>query len=332
VTITAPSGPLFRDTADFQDIVLAAAEQLDVQPLAVEKDYWVCEALRGLAAAYPNNIVFKGGTSLEKLRIIQRFSEDLDLLVIGDLGSYNETKEALKAMVAVAGGAVGDNSPERVGAGGKRNAFHRSAYVKPSLKNKSTGGIADTNAVLVELGQAGGPNPHQVHSVSSLLATQLATAGVDVSQWVDLAPFDVTILHPGRTLIEKLLRVNNFAQRPDDQNGTHAWSRIGRQFYDIWALINDPNVQALLADKSQVSEILDSINKVSQTYKGDEPVPDGGFAASPAFDPAGPLATGLQREHDAAIANLYYGNPDDAPAFQDVLDRVHQHADLLNPV
>jgi predicted nucleotidyltransferase component of viral defense system len=37
-----------------------------VQPIAVEKDYWVCEVLRAIVGAHGADVVFKGGTSLEK--------------------------------------------------------------------------------------------------------------------------------------------------------------------------------------------------------------------------------------------------------------------------
>lgn len=53
-----------------------------------------------------------------------------------------------------------------------------------------------------------------------------------IEAFADLAPFDMRMLHPGRTLLERLLRVNNFvideARRSD-----HGCPRIGRQFYDI---------------------------------------------------------------------------------------------------
>lgn len=329
---TPPPGVRYRDQDGFDDLILAAAENLDVQPLAVEKDYWVCETLRALATAYPDNIVFKGGTSLEKLRIIRRFSEDLDLLVVGDIGGTNKAKNTLKKMVAVAGAATGDSTPERHDAGGDPGTFHRSAYVRPDLKNASTGGIADPNSVLIELGQVGGPNPHDRHQVTSLLASQL-DGQLDLNAWADLAPFDVTILHPGRTLIEKLLRVNNFALRPKAHDDLHGWPRIGRQFYDIWALLGNDNVQALLADATQVADIIASAHEASRAIKKpDEPIPVGGFAASPAFDPGSHLAERLRQEHDTAIQNLYYGDAADAPSFDDVLNRIHQNAALLNPI
>lgn len=61
----------------------AVAVQLGILPVAVEEAYWVCRALRAITLEHPGEVVFKGRTSLEKLRIIRRFSEDIDLLVIG---------------------------------------------------------------------------------------------------------------------------------------------------------------------------------------------------------------------------------------------------------
>lgn len=85
---------MWRDAEpdQFAAAVLAVAEQLDVLPLAVEKDYWACEALRTITLAHQGEVVFKGGTSLEKLRIIRRFSEDLDLLVVGTYESKSRRR------------------------------------------------------------------------------------------------------------------------------------------------------------------------------------------------------------------------------------------------
>ena len=59
-----------------------AAERLQIQPVIVEKDFWVCWALRLLfgRAEWSEALVFKGGTALSKVfGIIRRFSEDIDL-------------------------------------------------------------------------------------------------------------------------------------------------------------------------------------------------------------------------------------------------------------
>ncbi|MET3804272.1 hypothetical protein ABIB25_001258 [Nakamurella sp. UYEF19] len=91
-----------ENSAGFDDLVLAIADRLAVSPLAVEKDYWVCRALRSVAPQHPGEVIFKGATSLEKMRIVHRFSEDLDLLVVGVYPSNNAAKSALRRMAQAA--------------------------------------------------------------------------------------------------------------------------------------------------------------------------------------------------------------------------------------
>jgi predicted nucleotidyltransferase component of viral defense system len=48
----------------------------------IEKDFWVCWTLRHLfeLPEAKDHFIFKGGTSLSKVwRVIQRFSEDIDI-------------------------------------------------------------------------------------------------------------------------------------------------------------------------------------------------------------------------------------------------------------
>ena len=50
----------------FDDTIRTAADSLKLGALAVVKDYWVCQALAAVAANHGEDVVFKGGTSLEK--------------------------------------------------------------------------------------------------------------------------------------------------------------------------------------------------------------------------------------------------------------------------
>ena len=75
--------PRFRDLVEFGPTLDAAAERIGISPTAVEKDYWVSEVLRVLARDFGAAFIFKGGTSLSKgCRIVERFSEDIDVLVL----------------------------------------------------------------------------------------------------------------------------------------------------------------------------------------------------------------------------------------------------------
>jgi hypothetical protein len=67
-----------------QDLLSQTAARMGVDPVIVEKDLWVC-AILGVLFTHPetrDRFVFKGGTSLSKVYgVIQRFSEDIDLIV-----------------------------------------------------------------------------------------------------------------------------------------------------------------------------------------------------------------------------------------------------------
>lgn len=61
-----------------------AGERLQINPVVLEKDFWVCWMLGLLfgQAKWAEALVFKGGTALSKaFGIIRRFSEDIDLSV-----------------------------------------------------------------------------------------------------------------------------------------------------------------------------------------------------------------------------------------------------------
>ena len=73
---------------DRRDVCEAAARRLDTLPSYVEKDFWVCLVLDLLYNRLPEGhprFLFKGGTSLSKaFGLINRFSEDIDLVVFRD--------------------------------------------------------------------------------------------------------------------------------------------------------------------------------------------------------------------------------------------------------
>lgn len=78
-----------------------AAAELGISAVSVEKDFWVCWTLRELLAlpGWGPHLTFKGGTSLSKSwKLIDRFSEDIDLVIERDyLGFGGETLSRSRA-------------------------------------------------------------------------------------------------------------------------------------------------------------------------------------------------------------------------------------------
>ncbi len=71
-----------------------AAIRSGITAKAIEKDWWVTLILKALfESPYAKFFIFKGGTSLSKgWKLIERFSEDVDIAIISDM-----LKQAMKS-------------------------------------------------------------------------------------------------------------------------------------------------------------------------------------------------------------------------------------------
>jgi len=78
---------LHTNRALFGDAVMATSQQMGIPEIYVEKDYWVTLALHHIFKSEIGKVtVFKGGTALSKcFGLINRFSEDIDLIVLRDI-------------------------------------------------------------------------------------------------------------------------------------------------------------------------------------------------------------------------------------------------------
>jgi hypothetical protein len=95
-------------SADQLDAYVEVNRAMGLDAASVEKDFWVCWTLREIFS-HPDlggHITFKGGTSLSKAwKLIERFSEDIDLIV---------DKEVL--------GFGGDAAPDKAASNKQRKA------------------------------------------------------------------------------------------------------------------------------------------------------------------------------------------------------------------
>ena len=70
---------LHNDKSLFEQVILRVSKDTAIEASIIEKDYYVTLVLQRIVAQQPN-IIFKGGTSLSKCyKLINRFSEDIDL-------------------------------------------------------------------------------------------------------------------------------------------------------------------------------------------------------------------------------------------------------------
>jgi hypothetical protein len=318
----------FRDTNEFGPTLDAAAEHLGISATAVEKDYWVSEVLRVLAKEFGEDFIFKGGTSLSKgYQIIERFSEDVDILVLpGDRG-LGTTDKLMKQMASVAAAGVsGEASP----VGGSEKGRHRSYAISYPATRDSTALIR--TSLLLEMGVRGGDQPRETVMIGCLLGDALGAAATDLSEFEDLEPFEMVVLHPGRTLLEKLVLIHGDARKLSADASLQPNPRSGRHFYDLYQLLGNDHVRAFLAERTEVEEVINNIAAITRKYfsSGEEIElrPGGGFAACPAFNPTSAASARLRDTYGTTMSELYFGDGP-LPTWDEICGRVADMRELL---
>ncbi len=222
---------------EFEALRDATAASLGVDPRLVEKDYWATQVLR--VATRPtegHTAVFKGGTSLSKaFGLIERFSEDIDLLIVTD-DVNNPLKRRLRA--------VADSVTDELGLDHERENQGR-GYLNARYAYEGAGVLSYlTTGVLLEMGSRGGPDPNTVRTVTSLMGDQAERIeSGSPTELPDLRPFDVTVLAPERTLAEKLAFLHHRATVGDTDNLRQG----ARHLYDVAMLLNHDDVINVLS-------------------------------------------------------------------------------------
>lgn len=87
---------LHKNKKEFYETILVVSDRLKTSPEIIEKDYYVTLFLERLSKRVPN-IIFKGGTSLSKChKVINRFSEDIELTLSVDNQTQSHKKKFKK--------------------------------------------------------------------------------------------------------------------------------------------------------------------------------------------------------------------------------------------
>jgi hypothetical protein len=327
------SDQLRRHSDDLAALVALTASGLDVPVSYVEKDFWVTEVLRSAAVdrevVIPDGstglvtFIFKGGTSLSRVfGIVDRFSEDIDLLVVFPEGAAtNARHKILKEIDSGVTAHLGLTSDDVTVGASTTGVKRYTTYHYPV--EAFDGGLKE--GVLLELGSRGGTHPAGGHLYRSMVADYAITElGEPEDTWEEFASFEVNVLAPERTLLEKIAAVHDAAVR----NDTPALLKQGRHFYDIDRLLNTSSVVIALnaLGDAGVAELVEDINTHSEGAGFSwSPRPEGGYADSPAFDPTHPSHASILAGYQSAQHLIH----DERVTFAQVLATVAAQRECL---
>lgn len=286
----------------------------------IEKDFWVTETLRGVtahAAEHGVPVLFKGGTSLSKaFKLIRRFSEDVDLLVVLPQSATEGARDRmLKDFVGAAAAATGlEPQPDSTSAtrGVKRS-------VRLHYRQSEDFGLS--RGVLLELGSRGGTLPHVDMPIMSLICEHLPD---EIAGFEEAAPFNATVLAPVRTLAEKLVLLHTASVEERPVNAV----RTARHYYDVFCLLGAPVVQAEL-NTGTMAMLAREVTTHSEAWDlPAAPRPDGGFAASPAFTNGAHLPA-VAEEFERRVLGALVWPGAVRPTFEACVARVRESSHLL---
>jgi len=322
---------LWRDGVDAWATLAGAGDVGPIRADILEKDYWATQVLRSLAETFANDFVFKGGTSLSKAyHCMDRFSEDIDILILSNGRSRNAVDQLMANMADHACSQL-HLAADPQGRTRGRGTHRTERLVYPRDVAVSTGVLQPI--VELEMGVRGSDlPPHAQRGIRPIIADVLEEAGLAIAQFADLASFKAPVLHPGRTLVEKVLMLHERVTtgrwlEPGRKNSP---TQIGRHYHDIHRLLSLEDVRLWLEDRDEFELAVGDHLDVCRTHFGVE-VPDrprGGYGMSDAFRRDFSGSELLQRHYETAMNDLFIGVPP-IPQWFAVIETIEASRSLL---
>jgi hypothetical protein len=248
---------------DFKYFIIETARQVNLSEFIVEKDYWVTYLLKNLVKSeFANEFIFKGGTCLSKAySLIERFSEDIDLLMLETEKTQSKTQKE-KRLVALR--EYVNSLDDLTYTTGNRSALYAAfRFSFPTISTNITNSVG--KEILLEPGFRGGIAPEIQKKTITSYVEKLVDGKLED---YDTKSFEINVLSQERIFVEKVFAIKEIY---DKDNGETLQKKT-RHYYDIYKLLQTKEVQTLLTDKIKLASIVADINEISYKYYNLEPV------------------------------------------------------------
>ncbi len=216
---------LHKTSENFDIAIRAASRYFNVSPAIVEKDYYVTLVLSELAKQVPE-LLFKGGTSLSKChKIIDRFSEDIDITLDSEHQSQGKRKNLKYTIVEICN-TLGLNLLNESETRSRRdyNCYKIDYAARHSLSGLNPQLLVETVFIVKAF-------PDEIKQATSMIYDYLKAMGNEEAiEQYELAPFNIRVQTLDRTLVDKVFALCDYML----DNKTE---RQSRHIYDLSRLI-----------------------------------------------------------------------------------------------
>lgn len=240
----------------FSELLIHTAQMVGLPEVYIEKDYWVTYMLKRLSdSPYRDRAIFKGGTSLSKAyKLIERFSEDIDLAVITNGESSNQIKTLIKKIEK----EILDGNFQEIEdlLTSKGSAFRKTVHTYPMSQEGDFGHAYEH--IVIELNAFAKPHPFSAKEIATYMNNFLEVQAPQMIKKYELEPFDVNVLDYRRTFCEKLSAVAR-ATFEADEEFTKLKNKI-RHLYDIYYLMQEEEIK-IFVESDEFVEMIENIRE-----------------------------------------------------------------------
>jgi hypothetical protein len=306
------------------ELFTLTAQRMGLGSVAIiEKDFWVCWALKQIFEhpKLSKLFIFKGGTSLSKVYgLIHRFSEDIDLVL--DWRQVNEGKDPMAERSKRQQSKLNDNLNERA-------VTYIAEVILPQLEEalgshceleiktdeKDQGHVvrvkypraASTESILpyiqLEIGPLASWLPHSEHTIQPYTAEYFPEV-------FDTPDCKLRAIDAERTFWEKATILHREANRQED---SPVPSRYSRHYYDLYMMAADTDLKnSALSQSNLLADVVEFKNKFyAQAWAQYDAAATGDLKLVPPEH----VLTAMQKDYEE-MQEMIFG---DRPTFDEII-------------
>ncbi|GMO93570.1 nucleotidyl transferase AbiEii/AbiGii toxin family protein [Bradyrhizobium sp. TM239] len=305
---------------EFADLIRIVADEKGIDPALVEKDYWIMHCLYGLQQL-GHTFQLKGGTSLSKgHQIINRFSEDIDILIEPPperdvkTGKNQNSPAQIKTRKDFYDWLTQSITIDGISSVERDTAFddvpaYRGAGIRLNYDSVTEAMEGLREGVLLEVG-FDTVAPNEPKDISSWMYDYAADK-VDI---IDNRAKAVPCYDPGYTFVEKLQTVS--AKFRNQQVDGSDPVEFMRHYYDIHELLQQPDVQEFIGTAPYKE------HKKARFRQADNQ----NIAENQAFVLSDAGTRALYADAYERSSALYYAGK---PTFEQIMSEIHSWANRL---
>lgn len=295
---------LHEDKRLFSQAIRFTSDQLHIPAVYVEKDYWVTFALFTLYNhEIGESVIFKGGTALSKCyKIIERFSEDIDLVVLRkDKDSNNQLSNRIKKV----GDVVSEFLPEVYieGLTHKRGMNRKTAHAYIKRFQGDYGQVR--NDIVLEATWLGYFEPYTRKNICSFVGKMMIDNNQkEMAEKYNLLPFEVLVLEPTRTICEKIMSLVRFSYGEEPLEDL---KKKIRHAYDLHQLLLKEEFKNFLISIKFEEMLLKVANDDVESYKTKNKWLENHPTKALIFDNLEEIWEDLRKVYENEFNDLVYG-------------------------